>query len=109
MAYRTYGKTILNERFNDATIEAVWRKGQIVPGVDPAVRRKDSCGAWIDHNQYGVTTDNGTGWEIDHIMPVSRGGSDDLSNLQPLQWQNNRTKSDNLLGQWACAAAAATG
>jgi len=63
----------LNESFNDATVEAVWKKGAVVSGVDPAVRRKDSCGAWIDRNQYGVTNENGTGWEIDHIVPVAKG------------------------------------
>ena len=35
-----------------------------------------------------------TGWEIDHIKPVARGGSDDLSNLQPLYWETNRNKGD---------------
>ena len=35
------------------------------------------------------------GWKIDHIKPVAKGGTDDLNNLQPLQWANNRHKSDN--------------
>jgi hypothetical protein len=46
--------------------------------VDPNVRRKDGCGAWIDWAAYGQTTQNGYGWEIDHIKPVAKGGSDDL-------------------------------
>jgi 5-methylcytosine-specific restriction endonuclease McrA len=55
----------------------------------------DVCGAVIDRAKYGNNEETGTGWEIDHIIPVSRGGTDDLSNLQPLQWQNNRRKGDD--------------
>src|SRR5215469_15463661 len=92
--------------FDSWTVELVWQKAAIVPGVDPRLRRKDSCGAWIDRNKYGDATPNGNGWEIDHVVPVSRGGSDSVSNLRPLQWQNNRAKGDSVYG-WTCAVVAA--
>ncbi len=91
--------------FDVSTIQAVWNKARIVPGVNPNLTRKDSCGAWIDWSAYGETREFGNGWEIDHVKPVSRGGSDDLSNLQPLQWQNNRAKGDSELG-WTAAVSA---
>lgn len=72
---------------------AVWCKGRIVPPNDAAVWRQDVCTAWIRFDDYG-DRNSPYGWEIDHIDP--RGG-DHISNLQPLQWENNAAKSDGRL------------
>jgi hypothetical protein len=73
--------------------------------MDPQVRRKDGCGAWIDWAAYGMCIENGTGWEIDHAVPVAVGGGDEITNLQPLQWQNNRHKGDDW-PTWSCLVCA---
>jgi len=81
----------MTEKYQEEIIQAVWRKGTIIPGYDPSVYRKDACGATIKRIEYG-NRDSVYGWEIDHINP---NGSDLLNNLQPLQWENNVEKSDN--------------
>ncbi len=83
--------------FDEATIEAVWKKGEIEPIYSGF--RKDQCGASMHRSKYGKIED--WGWEIDHMKPISLGGSDDIDNLQPLQWENNRHKSDNY-PHWSC-------
>ncbi len=86
------------QKFSEDTIHKVWVKGQIVPGYDSSQYRKDTCGAWMQRNMYGDrSSQNNYGWEIDHIKPESDGDTDDLSNLRPLQWYNNATKSDDRL------------
>ena len=78
---------------------AVWFKGQSVEGQDDNRFLKDACGAWIGWMFYG-NRNSQYGWEIDHINP---NGGDDLSNLQPLQWENNCSKCD---GKQACVVTA---
>jgi 5-methylcytosine-specific restriction endonuclease McrA len=89
---RFYNTNADGESFDEATIEAVWQKA-IYYTVLPPGFRKDYCGAKIQRNKYGII--ERYGWEIDHIKPVEQGGTDDLSNLRPLHWENNRAKGDS--------------
>jgi hypothetical protein len=97
---RLHGTDRNGNGFSPSVIQAVWEKATPVIGYDPTISRRDSCGAMIKRSDYG-NTNSRYGWEVDHIKPVSKDGKDDLQNLQPLQWENNRYESDNF-PQWYC-------
>jgi hypothetical protein len=92
LSARAPGTTSTGAPFQEAKIQLVWEKASLAPNANPAIYRLDSAGALIRRADYGLTVR--TGWEIDHMVPVATGGGDDLDNLQPLQWQNNRSKGD---------------
>lgn len=98
---RTYGSKADGGSFSDEEVQSVWEKGKSIFGRDKDKYRKDRCGALIERHKHGDTK-HPNGWEVDHDKPVAKGGSDFLSNLQPLQWENNRIKSDKY-PQWHCA------
>ena len=80
--------------YSEEIIQTVWEKGSVVPNADPNIWRKDAVQAWIRREDYG-NRDTIYGWEIDHITRTKDGGTDNLSNLRPLQWQNNLAREDN--------------
>jgi len=88
---RFFNTTVDGKPFDEATIEAVWQKA--TPESDQEVFRRDDCDAIMYRPSYGKREH--WGWEIDHIKPVSLGGTDELSNLRPLHWENNRAKGDS--------------
>jgi 5-methylcytosine-specific restriction endonuclease McrA len=72
----------------------IWKKASTVTGKNPTHYRKDAYGNLMFYRNYGQSTP--MGWEIDHIKPQARGGSDAIVNLQALNTSVNRSKGDSL-------------
>ncbi len=82
-------------------VQAVWEKGK-KPSFFWAFFysakdwRVDACGSWICRSDY-KDKKSPYGWVVDNIRPKTRGGSDAMNNLQPLQWRNNLHKKEKYL------------
>lgn len=82
-------------KFTTSEIEAVWRKGAIIPNYDAYVWRRDHLGNAIRRTDYG-NRNSDYGWEVDHIRATALGGGDALVNLRPLHWRANATAGGRL-------------
>jgi 5-methylcytosine-specific restriction endonuclease McrA len=86
-------RDISGNEFSHSLKDQVWLKD----GSHNSVKI-DKCNRIMKYEEYGMETT--FGWEIDLIIPKSKGGKDDIENLQPLHWETNREKSDNY--PWRC-------
>ncbi len=71
--------------YSQKMIQEVWNKGRVIAEQDPAVWRRDECGAWIRREHYGHVSSE-YGWKIEN---VTGGGAEDLTNLRPLHRENS--------------------
>jgi 5-methylcytosine-specific restriction endonuclease McrA len=76
--------------FTQARKDEVWDRAATVRGKDKDQYRRDVAGNIVYKPSFGL--DSTMGWEIDHIKPVSKGGTDNLRNLQVLQTATNQSK-----------------
>ena len=84
--------------FGLVTQELVWLQAIIISTEDKNECRLDRCGTKIRRGEFGKAV--ACGWEIDHIKPIARGGTDDPLNLEALHWRTNREKGDAY--PWDC-------
>ena len=75
---RQRNTTVTGCAFDEKIIDAVWNKAQTIKDKEPAEYRSDILGNTIYRGSYGKQAI--MGWEIAHIKPVSKGGTDDLDN-----------------------------
>ncbi len=80
------------KRFSQTRIDQVWDKGEVIRGKNPDLYRKDMFGNTMYKPSYGKYTP--MGWNIDHSKPQSKGGTDHLNNLQPMNSRANSSKND---------------
>lgn len=90
---RARNKNVDGKPFSGLEKVAVWLNAKPIDGKDARLWRQDACGATMYWHDYAKTT-SAWGWEVDHVTPISYGGTDDLSNLQALHWRNNRHKGE---------------
>lgn len=81
--------------------EKAFKLWDAIYGTETAVQ--DCFGTYMYRDDYGDRqkrrkAKNGEyyyyGWELDHILPESLGGTDMNNNLEPMNWQNNLEKAD---------------
>lgn len=79
----------------NAQKEKAWNNAKTIRGKNHNMYRQDPYCNIMYKPSYGGNS--AMSWEVDHIKPVNRGGSDATRNLQALNTSVNRSKGDSLV------------
>ena len=71
----------------------LWDKAKKIRGKNPDLYRQDPYGDMMYKSSYGKNSK--MGWQIDHIKPESKGGSDATVNLQALKTKTTLKKGNS--------------
>ena len=74
-------------------IGQVWQKGAEVSLNDPDEWRKDACGNLIQFDKY-EKRDYKYGWVMKKIKSTNSESTEEMENLQPVQWEVSEAKLD---------------
>ena len=80
-------------RYGGNSAQDVWDKAEKYKTLDPNMYRKDADGNKMYRDSYGKSSP--LGWEIDHNKPQSKGGSNNIRNLQAMNTSANRSYQDS--------------
>ncbi|HNI43898.1 MAG TPA: HNH endonuclease signature motif containing protein [Chitinophagales bacterium] len=82
----------MRENYSPERLEQIWNKGGVIDGKNPDKYRSDIYGNEMYRDSYGK--DSPMGWTVDHSKPVSKGGTNHLNNLQPMNTTANKKKGN---------------
>lgn len=64
-------------------------------------RRRGPCALCHEAIDYSLRRGDPKCFVVDHIVPLARGGTDELDNKQPAHWDCNQRKGDRLESELA--------
>ena len=65
--------------------QEIWEKAEKIDGQPADEWRRTHDGKKIRKDDY-ADSESEYGWELEYIIPVSQGGTDDINNLRPCYW-----------------------
>ena len=82
-------KKYTRKRMSDKQVQKVWNHARVSPGKNPYYYRISHDGVLVYRHSRKYTS---MSWHIDHVKPISKGGSDHLRNLRVMSALGNLKK-----------------